>query len=521
MFDAIIVGSGAAAMAAALALRGRTIAVIDAGHRPPPLPDIDGSIRDDGRAGADRFSLLIGESFESLRHLWEPSLSLKLKAPLMDYITRDAGALSPVRTTGHAPVMSFAAGGLANAWGAGVFRFTDRDLDGFPVSRGELDPWYDALTEHIGVSGANDDLAPWFGEDPHLQPPIELSRFGARLLDAYQRKRAWCAERGIAIGRPRLAVLTRPHRNRPAYRSGNFEFFRPYDPAIYNPVYTLDELIATGEVTWMPGHLAVRYAEQADGVEVRTRVLATGETTRVRGRALILAAGAINSAKLVLQSLDDYETRLPLLDNPLACLPLVRLGLLGQPIDARDTSLAQLTLIREHEGRVLQGSIYGVSGPLRSDILFQLPLCISANLSFLRRLTAGGGMLMLFHPCDPHPSNGLRLNRDGALDVRWGAPPPRTGHATLVKALRALGLFASDSTWQFPPIGAGIHYAGCLPMREQPRPYELDRHGQLHGTTRVWVVDGAAFPRLPSKNLTFTIMANAMRIASGVRSALP
>jgi choline dehydrogenase-like flavoprotein len=32
----------------------------------------------------------------------------------------------------------------------------------------------------------------------------------------------------------------------------------------------------------------------------------------------------------------------------------------------------------------------------------------------------------------------------------------------------------------------------------------------------VYVVDGAAFPGLPAKSLTFTIMANALRIARRV-----
>jgi choline dehydrogenase-like flavoprotein len=38
--------------------------------------------------------------------------------------------------------------------------------------------------------------------------------------------------------------------------------------------------------------------------------------------------------------------------------------------------------------------------------------------------------------------------------------------------------------------------------------------GRLFGTRLVFVADGACFAALPAKNLTFTIMANAMRIAT-------
>ena len=130
----------------------------------------------------------------------------------MRYIIDDARALAPVRSQNFDATMSFAAGGLANAWGAGVYRFTTRDLDGFPVRIQELKPFYDELTEHMGVSGANDDLTPSFGNDPALQPPIRLSRFASDLHAGYQRKHELFAKLGVSIGRTRLAVLTEPHR---------------------------------------------------------------------------------------------------------------------------------------------------------------------------------------------------------------------------------------------------------------------------------------------------------------------
>jgi choline dehydrogenase-like flavoprotein len=49
-------------------------------------------------------------------------------------------------------------------------------------------------------------------------------------------------------------------------------------------------------------------------------------------------------------------------------------------------------------------------------------------------------------------------------------------------------------------------------MSRRPGRYQTDASGLLEGTKRVYVVDGACFPKLPAKNLTFTIMANALRI---------
>jgi choline dehydrogenase-like flavoprotein len=534
LFDAIIVGSGAAGVMAARALQGKRVLVLDVGRHPAAVPDNgvnwDVNLYDERRRSADLFEFLIGDKFESLNNLYREPVSLKLKSPLMKYIADGAESLSPVRSGRFGAVMSFAAGGLANAWGAGVYRFTSRDLDGFPVRQTELDPFYDELTRHIGVSGANDDLTPFFGEDGGLQPPVELSRFATELLAGYRRRRSRFAGMGVAIGRTRLAVLTRPHRGRQPYGYGNFEFFRPQDPAVYNPAYTLRELIDGDRISYEPEHLVVGYTETEQGLEVITRNLATGAAETFEGRTLILAAGALNSAKLVLHSNRDHETRLPLLDNPMSCLPLFRLSGIGRKLDNRDSSIGQLNVIQEYQGTVLQGSLYGAAGPLRSDVLFGLPLSIRANVSLLRRMAAASGLLMMFYPADPHPGNYLRLAMDGTLEIEYGEPAagepaaggPARGLAEkeLIRGFRKIGFHTTAALCQYPPAGSSIHYAGTLPMRESPGRYQLYPDGRLQGTRNVYVADGACFPRLPAKNLTFTIMANAMRIAARIRDAV-
>jgi choline dehydrogenase-like flavoprotein len=187
--------------------------------------------------------------------------------------------------------------------------------------------------------------------------------------------------------------------------------------------------------------------------------------------------------------------------------------------------MGQLNVIQEFGGTILQGSVYGAAGPLRSDILFDLPLSITANASLMRRLAGATGMLMMFYPADPHPGNYLRLAADGAIEIDYSQPAvagPARGAAEkeLIRLLRGIGFYTAAGLCQYPPMGSSIHYAGTLPMRESPGRYELYPDGRLQGTRNVYVADGACFPRLPAKNLTFTIMANAMRIASRIRDGL-
>ena len=62
--------------------------------------------------------------------------------------------------------------------------------------------------------------------------------------------------------------------------------------------------------------------------------------------------------------------------------------------------------------------------------------------------------------------------------------------------------------------GRDYHTGGSFPMRAQPARFESDRWGRPAGFERVHVVDATVFPSIPAGPITFTVMANAQRIAS-------
>ena len=65
----------------------------------------------------------------------------------------------------------------------------------------------------------------------------------------------------------------------------------------------------------------------------------------------------------------------------------------------------------------------------------------------------------------------------------------------------------------FRPMGASVHYAGTLPMSKDAAPFTTTEFCQSRDLDNLFVVDGATFPFLPAKNITFTLMANAVRVA--------
>jgi choline dehydrogenase-like flavoprotein len=505
LWDAIVVGSGAAGTWAAWALRGTKTLVLDVGKR-PPAATLEGNLYD-LRKERSLFEETIGRRYESLHNLENPELSPKVKSPLMRHVVERPESAGAVRSDTFSALVSYAEGGLANAWGAQVYRFMKDDLAGFPIREEELAPHYDTLTREIGISGADDDLVRFHGPATGLLPPLELSQIGRRVLERYDDS---FRKEGITIGRPRLAVRS------PLCAYENLEFFKPRIPAVYTPAFTLQSMVEKGEIQYSAGRLVGGFRETDEGVDV----VAGGET--YRAKKLILALGALNTARLVLASEGDHESRLPILENPCSFAPLVMPARIGMPLETR-SFYAQLNLF--YSGPLWKepvvGMLYGVEGILRSDLLFQFPLAARGCLAAAKYVLPAMAVLQVFYPDDPDPSNTLRLDANGDLLIDYVPRAPGVVERHLLKVLKRAGLRGSPRHIREGRPGSSVHYAGSLPMRERPvRKYETDRNGLLFGKRRVHVADAATFPRLPAKNLTFTIMANAIRIGDAVRKEL-
>jgi choline dehydrogenase-like flavoprotein len=522
LLDAIIVGSGPAGTSAAYALAGRNVLVLDVGYKPIRSPALEENLYRLRQNRTDLFESLIGERFEGLHNISRRRINLKLKSPFMACVVKNQEELSPLSSSSFDPLMSFAQGGLANAWGAGVYRFNRRDLEGFPIGTGDLEPFYEELTAHIGICGKTDDLEPWFGNGRGLLPPMKLPKFSADLLERYTANAGYFHRRKLYVGYPRLAVLTEKRRNRRPYRYNATEFYNPLDPAVYNPAYTLNELIEARLIQYKTPYLAIRFEEREGHVEVTARNLDRGVEERFSARKLLIAAGTLNTTKLVLQSNDDAQSKLPILDNQVSCVPLFRWDRIGTALETEQSSLGQLNMIYEGAApqETLQATLFGPVGPLRSDILFDLPFSISANLALTKYLGPAMGLLMVFYPGRSAQSNYIKVNRKNELEVSYHGETLGRVEKVMLKALRKIGYLGAASLCTYPPMGSAVHYAGTLPMKERPERYQTDRDGRLFGTRRVYIADGASFSALPAKNLTFTIMANAMRIARGIRGAL-
>jgi choline dehydrogenase-like flavoprotein len=535
-FDAVIVGAGASAVHAALPLAraGWHIAIVhpatESEEEPAVVPKSDFlTLR---RTDAQQHEYFLGDDFSGVP--FGPVRAGAQLTPTRARVARDLGPLSAIRSPGFSAVQSFVAGGLGQAWGASVMPWTDDDMHGWPVTRADLQPHYEAVAREIGVCGPKkDDLTEWLGPAvPHL-PPAKPDSNGEFLLRRARADRSRLHEFGLRVGHPRLAVATKPHNDRGPLQYRDLEFWSDPDRAVYRPRFTLEELRAFPNVQIMGGLIAQSVQRTEGHLEVHCLTVDGHSSRSLHARKVILAAGTLNTTRVVLRSLDRYGVDVPLLSNPYTYFPCLLLSRIGAPSRDRRHSLTQVTMLFDPDGTrraIVQPQAYSYRSLMLHRILKEAPLPHREAIRLMRLFYEYFMIIGVFHPDTPAPSKRLRLLRGDAprfdiLDIRY-KPAGGELDARRVIERRLTRLFRSLGAWPLkrilPGEGASIHYAGTLPMSEERGDLTTSREGELHALPGVFVADGSVFPTLPAKGLTFTLMANAHRVATGLlRSTQP
>ena len=528
MTDVVIVGSGASGVNAAYPLveAGYEVTLLDFGNQDSTYESLIpcrpfSEIR---RFDDQQHRYFLGENFQGVP--FAPIRNGAQLTPPRLYITRDAERLMPVDSHSFAATESLAVGGLASGWGAGVFPFADEELPGLPISRVDLDPHYEAVAERIGVAGDRDDLLPFFGNCSTMMPPPQIDSNAETILKRYARRRQYFNSRGLYLGRTRLAMCTESHRGRGPQQYHDMDFWADANRSVYRPRWTLEELARFPNFKHIRRRFVVSFADRAgDGVDVVARIEGSDGIETHRGRALVLAAGTLSTARIVLRSLRRFGTRVPLLCNSHTYAPVINFGMLGREPRDRRHSLAQLTAIYcpKHACRVtVQAQFFSYRSLLAFRLLKDLPLPLREGLRVSRLLMPLLGILVIQYEDHRTPAKhcALRQGAEGSMDrleICYELSPDEAGvgkahQQRILRFFRQLGCWPIKTV--HPGYGSSIHYAGTFPMTTEERELSCNGDGLLAGTRSVYLVDGSIFPYLPAKGLTFTMMANANRVAT-------
>lgn len=531
MAEVLVVGSGASGVHFALSLlqRGHRVTMVDGGASGPKFPLPDANFAQLKERLKDPVRHLLGRDFGGVV-LPDSGNEYYGIPPDKSFIFEHPDGFEP-RAHGFSPLFSFAQGGIAEAWTAGCYPLNEGEVIDFPFPYEALLRGYDEVARRIGVTGEDDDLARFMPLHDGLIEPLRLDPHSEVLMRRYARKRTTLNTRlGCYIGRTRVATLSRDLGGRRACDYlGRCLWGCPVG-ALYTPSWSLRKCREHPNFSYAGGLRVSHFVLGAQGraAELVARSIEGQEEHRFPIDTLALAAGTLCSSAIVLESLcRDGAGEVEfggLMDNRQVLVPFVNQRMIGRPFEAQSYQYHLIGMgIEGNDPRdYVHGQITTLKTAMMHHVVQRLPFDLGTSTLVGRAMHAALGVVNVNN--SDHRRDGNRVSlaarADGGHDlvIRYAPPPGEEQRMqavldTVCRALRKLGCWVPPGMSHVRPMGASVHYAGTMPMSETGGPWTTDPVGRSRDIPNLFLVDGSTFPFLPAKNITFTLMANAVRIA--------
>ncbi len=445
-------------------------------------------------------------------------------------------------------------GGRTNHWGRIALRFAPVDFhvkthdglgDDWPITYEDIAPYYDRVESYIGVFGSKENFPS--APDGIFQPPPKL-RCSEVLL-----KRG-CDKAGIPCIPARLAILTRPLNGRPACHycgqcgrgcrlASNFSSSQVLIPPAQD----------TGRLTLITGAMAreilIGKDGRAEGVSYIDK--ATRSEKRIHARAVVVAASACESARLLLNSKSSlFPAGIANSSGTVGCYLMDSVGSSGVGYFPQMEKVPP----HNHDGT---GGMHVYVPWWKFDRKNDFPRGYHIEMGGGRDMPGVG----MFHGlCDDvegygpslkqacRKSYGTVMGLDGRGEMipnpdsfceidpdhvdQWGIPTLRfhfkwSDHEIkmakdMQETFRAIveaagGTYLTktdpggDNPYGIEDGGVIIHELGTARMGPDPTTSVLNGYCQAHDVKNLFVTDGASFVSNPDKNPTLTILALSWR----------
>lgn len=447
-------------------------------------------------------------------------------------------------------------GGGTRVYGAQAWRFLPDDfhmasrygvpegssLADWPITYEELEPFYARAEWEIGVAG-DASANPFQGQRSSGYPMPPVPTNPQRVLLS-----AGAARLGITAFAPPLLINTVPFNGRPACVQCGMcvGFACPSDGKNGTHNTVIPRALATGRCDLITEAQAERILTDPRGRAAGVSYVVAGERRVVRAGVTVVSCGAIESARLLLNSADDKHPYGLGNDHDQMgrnlhghYYPGAFAIMAESCYDGNGPGVSVATCDFNHGNRGVIGGAMLANEFIKLPIAFQkqawppdVPRWGLAAKRFMRESYARS--VQIQGPVQDIPNLQSRVTLDPQVCDAHGIPVARLSGSVHPETLRTADLIRHKAeewlrasgaarVWSRSPkpmLSAGQHQAGTCRMGNDPRTSVTDSWGRVHGHENLFVIDGSLHVTNGGVNPVLTIMALAYRNAAQVLNTM-
>lgn len=288
----------------------------------------------------------------------------------------------------------------------------------------------------------------------------------------------------------------------------------------YRTSSIVEDLKRRKNFTYIPGQLVFKVRDKTRYVEIESLSIEKLIKSSVRARYLILAAGSVNTTRILLRSFDLFDYKTTFLTKShymVVCLhprtlinnketKIINPGQVAFASNAADQRLGAFVQVYKCNPLMFDNTLAYIPLPKPVASLFLSLFIHSLVIADVRfpafetqekycRLKKGEGqngdiLEIFFHQTKSELRNyKIELKK-------------------VSQTLKSFGLFPLKTVSD--PVTS--HYGGGVPFHNEPRKLSADINSKLHQAKRIYIADSSTWRALPAKPLALTIMVNASRV---------
>lgn len=443
-----------------------------------------------------------------------------------DYFYGKSRSDAPVENNGNMPPFSYALGGFSVGWGAAALPPQECDLHDWPVDADEINKYCETAISDLPYSASADDLSLNFKILRNNPRALHLSEAEKMVLGRLKSASILEKDR-LVFGQSRLLVNAETNDKSAGCKYCGLCMSGCVYKSIYKASDEILQLINSGAIDYKPGCLVLEITEIGDRVEVKF-MDANGHENISEFNKVFIAAGAVNSTRIVLNSLKIFDRKVKLKTRGGYVMPVFSLKKL--PIDWPNCN-TQPGIFLEFKGGLFKHWVH-VQISTANELLFQklrIQPGATGVVARIKNFILEHVMLMF-----------VNLHSDYAghyelwLTQAKGKESSNCLHSSHHKSGSHLSIFALSAfrllkiclkigclpLIPFAKNNSGsYHVGGSLPMKAEVMRdnLETDELGRVSAWQHVHIVDSSTFPSLPGTTIGLMAMANAMRIVEKVK----
>jgi len=431
-----------------------------------------------------------------------------------DFFYGKSSENAKVQSDGSIPPFSYARGGLSAGWGAAILPPSKYDIEDWPIDINDFHKYCKKVLEDLHYSSSDDGLSLSFPQMNNKSNKLQLSSRATYILNRLK-SNVELKKDDIVYGQARLLVNS--DKNNGCQYCGEC-----MSGCVYKSIYKSDDEIVQlhkdGKINYIDNCLVDKLIEKAEKVIVEYFDKNSNKQTKEFDK-VFLGAGAVNSSRIILNSLEKFDSTLEIKTRGGYVVPVFSFSKLKLDWPNVNT---QPSLFIEFRGDGLKHWVHTQVSSDNELLLKMLGLRNKSKgfMSKIKEFIANHTYLLLVNYHSEHSGTyELKLKKDNILYTKHkkASPQFKILLASWWKLFKILIKIGSIPIYPFAKLNSGsYHVGGTMPMKENPKDLETDTLGVVKGMINVHIVDTSTFPSLPGTTIGLMMMANAYRIVDKV-----